>query len=70
MDYVLVKASQHELQKKLKGWRRKVEITALQTKRFEFDLFRMRHIWVRMTAEATQEKDKRGIKSALPVLAN
>jgi hypothetical protein len=34
MDYVLVKASQHELQKKLKGWIRKVEITTMQAKRY------------------------------------
>jgi DNA repair exonuclease SbcCD ATPase subunit len=34
MDYVTVKASQHDLQKKLKGWMRKVEITTMQTKRY------------------------------------
>nr|KAJ3418244.1 hypothetical protein HK105_000149 [Polyrhizophydium stewartii] len=33
MDYVLVKASQHDLHKKLKGWERKVEIAAMQVQR-------------------------------------
>jgi hypothetical protein len=37
MDYVLVKASQHELQKKLKGWVRKVEITTMQAKRSDIN---------------------------------
>jgi hypothetical protein len=36
MDYVLIKASQHDLQKKLKGWTRKVEISSMQTKRYFF----------------------------------
>ena len=34
MDYVLVKASQHDLERKVKGLRRKVEITSLQAKRY------------------------------------
>ncbi|KAI8902419.1 hypothetical protein BC833DRAFT_521084 [Globomyces pollinis-pini] len=57
MDYVLVKASQQELQKKLKGWMRKVEITSMQTKR-------MRHMWHRMKAEAEEERKDRSLRKA------
>ncbi|KAJ3360994.1 hypothetical protein HDU91_004178, partial [Kappamyces sp. JEL0680] len=60
MDYVFVKASQQELQRKLKGWKRKVEITSLQAKR-------MRNVWHRMCTEAEygkSERAKRMVKSA------
>ncbi|KAH9247939.1 hypothetical protein BASA81_014442 [Batrachochytrium salamandrivorans] len=45
MDYVLVKASQHDMKKRLKGWERKVEIATMQTQR-------MRKIWQKMSTEA------------------
>lgn len=60
MDYVLVKASQHELQKKLKGWQRKVEITSLQAKR-------MRNMWHRILTEAEQEKTDRVKRKKQPM---
>ena len=55
MEYVMVKASQQDLQKKLKGWIRKVEITSMQTNRY-FTFTRMRQMWHRMCIEAEQEK--------------
>lgn len=52
MDYVHIKASKHILEKKLKGWVRKVEITAMQTKR-------MRQMWRRMVNEVDAQKKDR-----------
>jgi hypothetical protein len=34
MDYVMVKASQHDLESQVKGLQRKIEITSLQTNRY------------------------------------
>eukprot|EP00842_Homolaphlyctis_polyrhiza_P006378 jgi/Hompol1/6741/HPOL_003319-RA len=52
MDYVLVKASQHELHKKLRGWERKVEIAAMQAQR-------MRKVWHQMSVEAEVGRKER-----------
>jgi hypothetical protein len=35
MDYVLTKSSLVDLNKKLKGWKRKVDITSIQTLRYD-----------------------------------
>lgn len=48
---MVAKASQHDLQKKLRGWERKAEIASMQAQR-------MRKMWRKMQEETVECKER------------